>query len=115
MGLRLDSFGSMSAERMSAEDHARWWRKRGQAELRQILYWCWDPIGVNDAFRLTETEYDGYAGQVFGLVKSGAGPQAVADYLGGVERESITLSTTDEQRLAVGRRVVEWYGNSLDY
>ena len=105
----------MSQEKLSAEEHARWWHQRGQRELRQILYWCWDPIGLNDAFPLTEDEYDGYAGKVVDLVKTGSDQEAIAEYLGAVERDSITLSTSHDHRLAVGRRVVEWYPNSLDY
>lgn len=29
-------------------------------ELRQILYWRWDPIGVSDEFPLNAGEYDLY-------------------------------------------------------
>jgi hypothetical protein len=29
--------------------------------LRELLYWRWDPIGVNDEFPTTHDEYDRYA------------------------------------------------------
>ncbi len=30
---------------MDAAEHERWWRERGAAELRRLLYEEWDPIG----------------------------------------------------------------------
>jgi hypothetical protein len=105
----------MSDAPMSAEQRGHWWKQRGQNELRQILYWCWDPIGVNRGFPLNEDEYDWYAGPVFELVTAAASPAAIADYLGSIEREQMTISTSDDHRLAVAKRVVEWYPNSLDH
>lgn len=105
----------MSDDRISAEERGHWWRQRGQNELQQILYWCWDPIGVNDGFPLNEDEYDSYVGELFKLVRASASPAAIADYLGSAQREQITMSTSDEHRLAVAKRVIEWYPNSLAY
>jgi hypothetical protein len=105
----------MPPSHLPVEEHAQWWKKRGQHELRQILYWCWDPIGVNDSFPLTEDEYDGYAGTVFGLVKRGAPAEEVADHLRSMEYEHMEMPTSAERRLAVAKRVIEWYPQSLDY
>jgi hypothetical protein len=48
-------------EATTAEERQKWWRRSGQSQLRQLLYWRWDPIGVNDAFPSNHDEYDGYA------------------------------------------------------
>jgi hypothetical protein len=105
----------MSDAPMSAEQRGHWWKQRGQNELHQILYWCWDPIGVNRGFPLNEDEYDWYAGPVFELVTAAASPAAIADYLGSIERDQITISTSADHRLAVAKRIIEWYPNSLDH
>jgi hypothetical protein len=43
---------------LTEEQYARWSQESGFAELRQILYWLWDPIDVNNAFPHTHDEYD---------------------------------------------------------
>jgi hypothetical protein len=98
---------------MTTEERGRWWEQRGQNELHQILYWCWDPIGINGAFSVNEDEYDSYVDQVFELATAAASPATIADYLGSVERDRITISTSEDHRLAVAKRVIEWYPNSL--
>lgn len=45
----------------TAEERQEWWTATGRDELRQLLYWRWDPIGVNDHFPNTHGEYDHYA------------------------------------------------------
>ena len=49
-----------ASSRLSNDAYADWFRKKGSGELSQILYWCWDPIGVNDAFPSSAGEYDRY-------------------------------------------------------
>lgn len=104
----------------------RWWRQRGFPELRQILYWTWDPIGVNSAFPRTESEYDDCALQVAGLLARGADLGAVARYLfdagrsflGIDDAESATIGLDDADYAAatsVTHRLVEWYPESLGY
>ena len=39
----------------------QWWEDVGQDQLRQLLYWRWDPIGINSEFPNTSGEYDRYA------------------------------------------------------
>ncbi len=45
-------------EALSTEDFARWWKETGEHELRQILFWKWDPIGAFDSSPNTTDEYD---------------------------------------------------------
>jgi hypothetical protein len=42
-------------------ERQRWWESVGQDQLRQLLYWRWDPIGINSEFPNTNDEYDHYA------------------------------------------------------
>lgn len=45
----------------TADERREWWTASGQIQLRQLLYWLWDPIGVKDYFPTTHDEYDCYA------------------------------------------------------
>jgi hypothetical protein len=46
---------------MTPAERQAWWMGTGRDQLRQLLYWRWDPIGVNDAFPANHDEYDSYA------------------------------------------------------
>jgi hypothetical protein len=61
-----------------------------QAAIGRILLHDWDPIGVRDVPE-AQDEYDSYVGGVYGLLVSGAPPQAIAEHLCAVERESMAL------------------------
>jgi hypothetical protein len=101
---------------LEPKEWAKWWKESGERELRQILFWRWDPIGVADEFPYTEDEYDGYATRVASLLHDEASPEAVADYLGTVERESMGLDEkrrADAHRREVVRFILEWYPESL--
>lgn len=72
---------------LSPGEHHRWWKDRGGRELRQLLYWRWDPIGVSDAFPVTLDEYDSYTGALARLLHVGGDTAAVSAYLETIERE----------------------------
>jgi len=59
-----------------------------QEAIGRILLQDWDPIGIRDVPE-AQDEYDGYVGGVYGLLASGASPQAVAQHLCGIERNSM--------------------------
>src|SRR3954468_15284766 len=59
-------------ESLSEEEYARWGNEAGFAELRQLLFWRWDPIGVGDAFPVTADEYDLYARVLLSRLRAGA-------------------------------------------
>jgi hypothetical protein len=100
---------------LTREQFARWWRETGEGELRQVLFWRWDPIGVSDSFPHTADEYDGYGPGVVALLRAGASEDDLADHLGFVERETIGLSTDDHRRRAdVAQLLTRWFGNSVD-
>jgi len=59
-------------EPLDADEFARWWKETGEHELRQILFWKWDPIGVSDIFPNTADDYDGYAPPIVSALRKGA-------------------------------------------
>lgn len=100
-------------EALIADEFARWWRETGEHELRQVLFWRWDPIGVSDYFPNTADEYDGYAPQLVQLLREGGGPEEVAAHLGGLERGPIGFADSSPERLReLGELIHDWYGNS---
>jgi hypothetical protein len=81
---------------LTREQFARWWRETGELELRQILFWRWDPPGV------------------VALLRAGASEDDLADHLGFVERETMLLSSDDPDRRAeVAQLLASWFGNSV--
>ena len=92
---------------MDLREHERWWRERGGAELRELLYEEWDPIGVKQIADESADEYDAYAGQVVRRLRAGATAEDIADLLAELERE-MGLDRS-EPPLDAARRVIEWY------
>ena len=60
---------SEDREPLTGPELVRWWAETGERELRQLLYWKWDPIGVNDSFPWAVDEYDGYAPQILSALR----------------------------------------------
>jgi hypothetical protein len=100
---------------LTRDEFARWWRETGAPELRQVLFWRWDPIGVSESFPHAADEYDGYAPGVVALLRAGAGEEDLADHLGFVERETMDLPMDDpERRVEVARLLAAWFANSVE-
>jgi hypothetical protein len=97
------------------EEFARWWAETGEHELRQVLYWKWDPIGVNDVFPASADEYDHYAPKVVSALRGGARENEVVDLLRTFETEWMGLSgdRTDHLR-TVAEDIVGWFEESQD-
>jgi Family of unknown function (DUF6188) len=92
---------------------ARWWQETGEYELRQILHWKWDPIGVAGAFPYAANEYDRYAPQIASALKQGVSAVQIAAVLAGIEHDRMDLpevSSGDRRTLAEG--IVAWYESS---
>ena len=101
-------------EEPSIEEYARWCKQAGFDELRQLLFWRWDPIGVEDWFPVTASEYDAYARVLLSRLRAGATAEQVAEYLLEVERTDMELGFSDDAHLReVGERVVDWFGKSI--
>jgi hypothetical protein len=101
------------SEPLSQEEHARWWKEAGGWQLRQLLYWKWDPIGVNDGFPWNYDEYDTYAGQVMTRLRSGADAAEIAGFLEELATGHMGLSEGSSD--AAARLIVEWYPSSIEW
>ena len=88
-------------------DYDTWWRERGAAELRDLLYEEWDPIGVKDLAEDSADEYEAYAGQLARRLRAGASEEEVASLLMGV-RVDMGLEP-GEPPLGTAHRISEWY------
>ena len=77
-----------------------------QESIRRVLLRDWDPIGVKDVPE-AQDEYDGYVGSVYRLLAQGAGREAIAQYLAAVERDSMGISTKEEELLTVASRLTQ--------
>jgi hypothetical protein len=91
-----------------------WWRAHGEAELNQLLYWRWDPLGVSDMFPDTIDEYTGYAAPIARLAAAGVGVEAIAAQLREFETNDMGhASGREEARAAVAQAIVAWYAASI--
>ena len=103
----------MAEKPLTTEAFARWWRETGEHELRQLLLWRWDPIGVADHFPNTADEYDDYASDVVQVLRDGGEADDVAEHLREIEREWMDGPLSPPDRLAyLGELIHEWYWNS---
>lgn len=84
-------------------------RRQDLMELRQILYWQWDPIGVRDHFPHNAGEYDRYAWELLGLLEHEAKDDEVAAYLRRAEVEWMEVVVPDEPRRRIAEAVVWWF------
>jgi len=69
-----------------------------RSRIRQILLNDWDPSNAarNEP---AHGEYDGYIDPLLDLIQSGAGEEAVVEYLHERERESMCFPSLDTRRL----------------
>jgi hypothetical protein len=93
---------------MDAQEHDRWWRERGDRELRALLLREWDPIGISEIADAQLDEYEHYAGQLVRRLRAGASEAEVAAVLEGFRRD-MGLEPSDELPLGVARTIREWY------
>jgi len=71
----------------------------------EVLHYIWDPIGVSGCPPARD-EYHSYLPKVFSLLKSTTDGQEIADYLLGVERESMSFTPSTEM-VKKAKRVAE--------
>jgi hypothetical protein len=101
---------------LTVEEFAVWWRETGERELRQVLFWRWDPLGVADNFPETADEYDGYAPQVVQALRRGAEVEELMELLVGFERDSMGLSAPPLARLSpLAESLRLWFEKSQDF
>ena len=96
---------------MDAQAYERWWRERGDRELRELLLREWDPIGIADLADAPLDEYEHYAGQLARRLRAGAGEEEIAAVLEGF-RSDMGLEPSDELPLGVAGSIRDWYRRS---
>jgi hypothetical protein len=74
-----------------------------QAEISEILFREWDPIGASE--EAPKDEYDSYVGGVYRLLAAGASPTQVAERLSQVERQYMGYDTSPDRLLPVARKL----------
>src|SRR3954451_22436586 len=97
--------------RLSDDQHAAWWRQAGEQELRELLFWRWDPIGVSGSFPNARDEYDAYAPRVAALLRGGASGEGIHPALDQVAVERMGLAR-GRPGAAVVPEVGRWYERS---
>jgi len=96
---------------MNAEAYERWWRERGERELRELLLREWDPIGIARIADAQDDEYEHYAGQLARRLRAGASEEEIAAVLEGF-RTDMGLEPSGELPLEVASRIRDWYRRS---
>ena len=96
---------------MDAQAYERWWRERGDRELRELLLREWDPIGIADLAEAPLDEYEHYAGQIARRLRAGASDEEIAAVLESF-RGDMGLEPSDELPLGVAHTIRDWYRQS---
>ena len=73
----------------------------------EVLHYLWDPIGVA-RYPTARDEYYGYLPTVFGLLKTDAGAEKIAAYLGQVVSERMGLPPNRDHALDVANTLLAW-------
>lgn len=81
---------------MGAYDKAQ--SRRIRVEIRRVFLDAWDPIGIQDEPN-AQDEYDGYIGQIYDLLVSGAPDTELVDYLSWAVTEHMGLDRSKEDML----------------
>lgn len=68
-------------------------------EIRRILFFEWDPIGLSSDPESPRDEYDDYAGLVYRILVSGGSENDLIDHLYKIERDQIGMSCGDKEML----------------
>jgi hypothetical protein len=90
-------------------DWRRWWKRRGEDELRSLLLAAWDPIGVKDEPPAAD-EYDSYMLPLARKLYEGASTDDLTSYLDRCETE---MGCGDEpQNALLAERILGWYADS---
>ena len=97
---------------MDPGDHDRWWAERGARELRELLFYEWDPIGLSRLADAPLDEYEHYAGQLVRRLRAGSSTEELAAVLEGF-RADMGLEPAEALPLEFAQRLRDWYARSL--
>jgi hypothetical protein len=98
------------------EAQNRLWVRTGIVELRQLLFWTWDPLDVQDAFPRTADEYDTIADGLLSELHRGTPVPKLARWLQLADMELVgDAPTRAVRRELLAERVDRWYDDSRSY
>jgi hypothetical protein len=103
-------------ERLRTEKPWRsWWAECGRAELAELLWSRWDPVGFESpqgGFKPPRDEYARYADELEKLLRSGATANDVDDVLRDVVVRRMRLDP-DLDTVPIGHDVIDWYTRAV--
>lgn len=76
-----------------------------QESIRHILFYDWDPIGVNDLAPIDE--YDSYIGEIYRLLAAGASQAEIVQHLSHIEIVYVGSVTNLEHRKKVAEKLIK--------
>jgi hypothetical protein len=88
-------------QKLSAHDQELYRR------TEEVLHYLWDPIGVAGT-PMAREEYYSYLPQVFGLLKTNATPEQIAEYLYQVSTVQMGLNGNKPHDLRVAEVLLDW-------
>jgi hypothetical protein len=96
---------------MNQAEHERWWRECGSRELRELLFFEWDPIGLSRLADSPLDEYDHYAGTIVRRLRAGSSLDELAAVLDDFRRD-MGLDAADEPPADAAAKIADWYRRS---
>jgi hypothetical protein len=106
---------SEATDSLSAAEWERWFEEAGDRQLRELLYWRWDPLAISDVFPVTRSEYERYADELGGLLAKGSAPADLeAALLDAEERMGLaTAPGAEKQRRETLALILKWRSLSI--
>lgn len=76
-----------------------------QESIRQILFYEWDPIGINDVG--LDDEYNSYVGGIYRLLASGADEYKIIEHLHQLETTSMHSNGSRDRLKSVAEKLMK--------
>ncbi len=76
-----------------------------QESIRRILFYDWDPIGINDL--APEDEYDSYVGGIYRLLASSASEYQIIEHLHRLEITKMGVSSNRKKLKDVAEKLMK--------
>ncbi|GAC1319151.1 MAG: hypothetical protein NVSMB25_09500 [Thermoleophilaceae bacterium] len=101
----------LKIDHLDQSEHERWWRQQGARELRALLFFEWDPIGLSELADAPLDEYEHYAGQIVRRLRAGASSEDLAAVLATFNAD-MGLEPAADRPTEVAKKIRSWYGRS---
>lgn len=76
-----------------------------QESIRYILFYNWDPIGINDL--APDDEYDSYVGGIYRLLSSSASEIQIIEHLRQIETIGMGVCSNRERLKNVAKKLIK--------